>query len=218
MWGSAASYNRAVHPTPAFHWDTRDELLAFVTQRAFATVCATVGGELVAAQVPVIVDGDGALLLHLSRANAVARALAAAPLRVLVVVGGPDAYVSPDWYVEPHQVPTWNYLSVEVRGELATTDEATLVTILERQSALFEARLAGKPPWTLDKLPPAVLAAKLKGIVGARLAIDSIRGTRKLSQNKTADDRAAVSAALAPSRRDADREIASLVGALRSTS
>jgi len=183
-----------------------------VVQRAFATVCATVDGSLVAAQVPVIVDGDR-LLLHLSRGNALARAL---PRPVLVVVTGPDAYVSPDWYADPHQVPTWNYVSVEIGGELVATDTETLVEILRRQSAAFEERIADKRPWTLEKLPPETLAAKLKGIVGATLAISTIRGTRKLSQNKSEADRAGVGAALERSSREADREIADLVRALRS--
>lgn len=212
MSPGAASYNPAVHPTPAFHWSSRAEQLAFVAERAFATVCATVDGALVAAQVPVIVDGDR-VLLHLSRANALARAL---PRHVLVVVTGPDAYVSPDWYADPHQVPTWNYVSVEISGELAATDNDTLVEILRRQSATFEERIADKRPWTLDKLPPETLAAKLKGIVGATLEIRTIRGTRKLSQNKSEGDRDGVAAALERSPRDADREIAGLVRALRS--
>lgn len=197
-----------------FHWDTNAELVAFVTSRAFATVCATIDGALVAAQVPVLVDASGTRLeLHLSRTNPLARAL---PQQVLVVIGGADAYVSPDWYAEPHQVPTWNYVSVEIRGELVSTDEARLVEILGRQSAQLEARIAGKAPWTLDKLPPATLAAKLKGIVGASLQIASMRGTRKLSQNKTAGDRDGIAAALEVSERAADREIAGLVRTLRS--
>ncbi len=195
-----------MHPTPVFHWDTHSELVAFVTARAFATVCATVDGALVAAQVPVLVDASGTqLALHLSRANPLARAL---PQQVLVLVAGADAYVSPDWYDEPHQVPTWNYVSVEIRGELVGTDDA--------QSTMFEARIAGKPPWALDKLPAATLAAKLKGIVGATLQLASVRGTRKLSQNKTDADRAGIVTALDASPRAADREIAGLVRTLRS--
>lgn len=212
MSQGAASYNPGVHPTPAFHWSSRAEQLAFVAQRAFATVCTTIDGALVAAQVPVIVDGDR-LLLHLSRGNALARAL---PQPVLVVVTGPDAYVSPDWYADAHQVPTWNYVSVEIGGELVATDSEMLVEILRRQSAVFEGRIADKAPWTLDKLPAETLAAKLKGIVGATLEIATIRGTRKLSQNKSDADRAGVAAALERGPREADREIADLVRALRS--
>lgn len=203
-----------MHPTPVFHWDSQAELVAFVGRRAFATVCATIDDALVAAQVPVLIDAAGTeLQLHLSRANPLAHAL---PRQVLVMVAGPDAYVSPDWYAEQHQVPTWNYVSVEIRGELVATDEAQLVEILRRQSALFEARIADKAPWTLDKLPPATLAAKLRGIVGATLQIKSMRGTQKLSQNKTAADRAGVASALGASPRAEDLEIAGLVRALRS--
>lgn len=201
-----------MHPAPTFHWDARDELRAFITERAFATVCATVEGVLVVAQVPVLVDGER-LLLHLSRGNPLSLAL---PQRVHVVVSGADAYVSPDWYSDPHQVPTWNYVSVEVAGILEATDDAGLLEILRKQSAAYEARIVGKAPWTVEKLPPAVLAAKLRGIIGATLAIESIRGTRKLSQNKGEADRAGVAAGLDAMERPEDREIARLVRALRS--
>jgi transcriptional regulator len=196
-----------MHPTPTFHWEDRAAMLAFVGERAFATIAAPLDGSIAFAQAPVIVDGD-TLLLHLSRANRLARAL---PLRASVLVGGADTYVSPDWYGEHDQVPTWNYVSVELEGELRAVEDDRLVEILRRESAAFEARLAGKPPWTLDKMTPQVLAAKLKGIVGATLAVETIRGTRKLSQNKTESARAGVIEALAASPHEADRTIARLM-------
>jgi transcriptional regulator len=196
-----------MHPTPHFHWSERVEMLAFVDERAFATIAATIDERLVFAQAPVIVDGDR-LLMHLSRANPIAKAL---PLRAAVLVGGADCYVSPDWYSEHDQVPTWNYVSVELRGELSAVDDAQLLEILRRQSAVFEGRIAGKPPWTLDKMTPSVIAAKLKGIVGVSLAIDDLRGTRKLSQNKSETARAGVAGALADSPREGDRTIARLM-------
>lgn len=193
-----------MYPSPVFAWTDRAEQLAFIAERAFATLVAVHEGAVRIAQAPVLVDGER-LLLHLSRANVLARAL---PLRVTAVVHGPDAYVSPDWYASEQQVPTWNYVSVELEGELAATDEATLRAILERQSAAFEARLAGKPPWTMAKLTEATLVAKLKGIVGATLSIDALRGTRKLSQNKAAEDVAGVIAALSSSGHADDRALA----------
>ena len=193
-----------MHPTPVFHWSDPEAMLAFVAERAFATIAATLDGAIVFAQAPVILDGDR-LLFHLSRANPIAKAL---PLRARLLVGGADCYVSPDWYGEDDQVPTWNYVSVEIAGELVAHDVAEIV---RRQSAVFEGRIAGKRPWTPDKMTPAVLAAKLKGIVGVSLAIEDLRGTRKLSQNKTESARSGVVAALADSPREADRTIAALV-------
>lgn len=196
-----------MHPTPTFHWADREAMLAFVAERAFATLVAAIEGRLVFAQAPVIVDGDR-LLLHLSRANPVAKAL---PLRASIIVSGADTYVSPDWYGESDQVPTWNYVSVELEGSLAVTDDGQSLDILRRQSAVFEARLAAKPPWTLDKMTPSVVASKLKGIVGATFAIEGVRGTRKLSQNKTETAQARVAQVLADSPREADRTIARLM-------
>ena len=34
----------------------------------------------------------------------------------LMAVNGADAYVSPDWYVSPDQVPTWLYQAVHLTG------------------------------------------------------------------------------------------------------
>jgi transcriptional regulator len=196
-----------MHPASVFHWGDRAAMLRFVGERAFATLVAVVDGRHLVAQAPLLVDGDR-ILLHLSRGNPLARML---PVSIVAVVSGPDAYVSPDWYAEHDQVPTWNYVSVELEGELAATDDAMLREILERQSAIFEDRIPGKIPWTLGKLGPTTLAAKLKGIIGATLAIESMRGTRKLSQNRSDADRAGVSTALSASARDADRAIAALI-------
>ena len=194
-----------MHPTASFRWTDRDELRAFVAEHAFATITAVIDGRLVAAQAPMIVDGER-FLLHLSRANPLARALPIAD--ALAIVSGPNAYVSPDWYRDADQVPTWNYESVEIAGALAATDEVQLREILVRESAVFEGRIANKPPWTIDKLQPATLAAKLKGIVGITLAPHELRGTRKLSQNKSEADRAGVIEALAASPHAADRAVA----------
>lgn len=208
-----------MQPTPLFHWDDREEMLAFVGERAFATIAASVDGTIAFAQAPVLVEraDPGAsdvaarvdrLRFHLSRANRLVKAL---PLRASIIVGGPDTYVSPDWYDEADQVPTWNYVSVELAGELRATDAAERLEIVTRLSAEHEGRIAGKRPWTPDKMTAAVLAAKLEGIVGISLAIESIRGTRKLSQNKSETARAGVVQALTDSPREADRTIARLM-------
>jgi transcriptional regulator len=200
-----------VHPATAFRWEDHDELRAFVAEYAFATIVATIEGRLVVAQAPLIVDGERCLL-HLSRGNAIAKAL---PLEATVIVTGDHAYVSPDWYAEADQVPTWNYESVELVGSLAPTDDAMLHEILVRESAIFEERIPNKPPWTVDKLAPATLAAKLKGIVGVTFEVRELRGTQKLSQNKRAPDRDGVLEALAVSPVERERRVAARMRATR---
>ncbi len=111
---------------------------------------------------------------------------------------GPDAYISPDWYGTDDQVPTWNYLAVEAEGPLRPLDETELVALLDDLSAAHEARLAPKPPWTRAKMTPGRFEGMLKAIVGYELAIEDLRGTRKLGQNKDEATRRAAAAGLAP--------------------
>ncbi len=69
--------------------------------------------------------------------------------------------------------------------------------MLDDLSALEEARLLPKKPWTRDKMSPGKFEGLLRGIVGMRMAVTRLEGTAKLSQNKTQADRAGVMAALA---------------------
>ena len=167
-----------MHPNRAFAWEDGDAMLAFVADIAFCTICVE-GPALVHA--PVVVVAPDRLRFHVSRGNRVA---ALDGRRAIVSCLGPDAYISPDWYGTPDQVPTWNYLSVEAEGPLRRLDEVELADLLDALSAAHEARLAPKPPWTRAKMSPGRFEAMLKAIAGYELAVEALRGTRKLGQNK----------------------------------
>jgi transcriptional regulator len=119
--------------------------------------------------------------MHLVRSNPILRLL---PCDAVIVVMGPDGYVSPDWYGVEDQVPTWNYVAVHARGRLERLPDAEMRAMLDRQSADYEARLAPKPPWRVDKMSPEALERMLRQIVPCRMAVASVDATWKLSQNK----------------------------------
>jgi transcriptional regulator len=181
-----------MHPNRAFAWQDRDAMLAFLADIAFCTIC--IDGPIVA-HAPVIVAAPDRILFHVSRGNRIA---AADPERAIASCLGPDAYVSPDWYGSPDQVPTWNYLGVEAEGPLRRLDEAELTQLLDDLSAAHEARLAPKPAWTRAKMTPGRFEAMLKAIIGYELSIESLRGTRKLGQNKKPDERIGAAEGLEP--------------------
>ena len=52
-------------------------------------------------------------------------------------------------------------------------------------------------PWAVADAPPDYISGQLRGIVGVELAIDTVEAKHKLSQNRSAEDQAAVAAALA---------------------
>jgi transcriptional regulator len=182
-----------MHPDRRFAWDDRGEMLAFIADVAFCTICA--GGPAVV-HAPVIVAAPDRIRFHVSRANRAGAALDGG--RALVSCLGPDAYISPDWYGTPDQVPTWNYLAVEAEGQLRRLDADELTALLDDLGAVHEARLAPKPAWTRAKLSPERFNGLLKAIVGYELTIEALRGTRKLGQNKREAERRGAAEGLAP--------------------
>lgn len=180
-----------MHPARLFRVEDRGPLLAFLRAHPFVTLAACVGGRPMIAQAPVVVremHDELVVDFHLSRANALAPHLVQG-FRAVMLATGEDAYVSPDWYESPDQVPTWNYLSVEAEGSVAVLDEAELIAQLDTLSEQEEARLAPKPLWTRHKMAPGKFEAMLRGIIGGRLCVDRLEGTFKLSQNKSEADR-----------------------------
>jgi transcriptional regulator len=115
---------------------------------------------------------------------------------VLALVNGPDSYVSPRWYADPEQVPTWNYVAVELEGRVRRMDEDGLFGLLETLIARQEARVSGGEPWTMAKVPQAKLRKLATGIVGFEMEVQAWRPTFKLSQNKSAEERARIAEGL----------------------
>jgi transcriptional regulator len=181
-----------MHPNPAFRWEDRDELRAFVREVGFGGLFAATPDGPRVAHVPVVWLDETTLGLHVARGNGITRHLDGAT--GLFVVQGPDAYVSPDWYANgPDEVPTWNYVTIELEGRLTRMDDAGLLDQIDRLSAEQEARLAPKPEWTRAKADPKKIDKMLTAIIGFRLEVVAWRGTRKMGQNKP--DAARLSAA-----------------------
>lgn len=188
-----------MHPAPPFLVTDEATLLQHLRRHPFCLITAAPrAGAPFVAQAPVIpVRRDGRLWLdfHLSVRNALADHLPAG-FAATVVSQGSQAYISPDWYDAADQVPTWNYTSVEASGPVEAMDPDDTAALLDALSALMEADLAPKPPWTRAKMSPGRFESMLRGIVGARMAVERLEGTFKLSQNKSAADIAGVVVAL----------------------
>jgi transcriptional regulator len=109
----------------------------------------------------------------------------------LVIVHGPDAYITPNWYASKAEhgrvVPTWNYLTAHVYGELRThEDPAWLDALVRRLTDLHESREPA--PWSVDDAPAAFVAGQLRAIVGVEVVISRIEAKVKMSQNRPAAD------------------------------
>ncbi len=174
-----------MHPNPAFRPAITDESLALARETGFGMLAVSARDAApMLSHVPFLIDADGgAAQLHLTRSNPIARACTG-QLAARIAVQGPHSYISPDWYEIDDQVPTWNYLAIHLTGTLERLPDAALPDMLAALSHHFEARLAPKPEWLIDKMPDDALARMLRQIVPFRFRIDTVDATWKLSQNK----------------------------------
>ena len=201
-----------MHPNPAFRKADTARNLAFARERGFGILSINGEDAPLFAHVPFTLNEDGSIAaLHLVRSNPILRALEA-PVAAAIVVNGPDAYVSPDWYGVEDQVPTWNYVAVHLRGTLERRPDDVLPGLLAFQSYAFESRIKGKTPWSPDKMTPEVFEKMQRAIVPVRLHVEEVEGTWKLGQNKSPPVRHAASRKM---KKGMGQEIAALSALMR---
>ena len=124
----------------------------------------------------------------------------------LVLLRGPDGYISPGWYASKREhgrvVPTWDYLTLHVYGTLRARDDAGYVRwVVEHLTAKHEA--ASEHPWSVSDAPEKYVEGQLRAIVGMELQITRIEAKAKASQNRPADDIDGVVAGLRTGGHDA---------------
>jgi transcriptional regulator len=182
---------------PAHFAMADDDVRDLLTQHGAADLVTRTEQGLLASLLPFIYDptvGEhGALLGHVARNNDQWRQEALGD--ALVIVRGPDAYVSPSWYAAKAEhgrvVPTWNYVTAHVYGRLVVHDDPVwLEALVRRLTAKHEADLPH--PWSVDDAPPAYVAGQLKAIVGVEVVVSRVEAKAKLSQNRPAADVAGV--------------------------
>jgi transcriptional regulator len=182
-----------MHPNPLFRNDDRALHEALIEEVGFGMVFAQTSDGPRVAHTPIVSTGDGAVQFHLARGNALTRYLVGQ--EALVLVNGPDAYVTPRWYADANTVPTWDYVALELQGPVRKMAEEGLLGHLDALAERHEKRIPGEP-WTRERVDPAKVASLRQGIVGFEMEVRAWRPTFKLSQNKSPEDRAVIAEAL----------------------
>src|SRR5437879_10536469 len=188
--------------------------LAFAQARGFGLVCAWDGVRPIASSLPFYLTfanaGTPRAAFHVARHNPLVK-FAGGTASWLLAVNGADAYVSPDWYVSPDQVPTWLYQVVHLTGTVRKLSDDELAVQVDTLSDKFENRLAPKKPWTTSKMTAGRLEALKKAIVGLVMTVEDVEGSFKLNQHKSEADYTAVAGALASQPEAGAQQIAQLM-------
>ena len=201
-----------------FKVDDAEAAFDFVARNGFATLIAVDDGRPVISHLPMLADiRRGVLRGHLARANPHSAMLDGR--RHLAVFVGANAYVSPDWYGDAEQVPTWNYSAVHADGAARVlTDPGEVDLLLGELSGFHESLrhdLVDEKIWKLSKLPPEKLGKMRAAIVAFEIQIEKMEFKAKLSQNKNPRDYRSVMEKLA-SGDEARRAVADAMKAARS--
>ena len=203
-----------MHPNPAFRRTDIMRSCAFANERSFGVLTINATPYPLSSHVPFLLSEDFSTVSgHLVRSNPIVSVLEGEAQRVMLVVSGPDGYISPDWYGQDDQVPTWNYVAVHLKGVLTLKPADKLGQHLDELSAQFESRLPGKAPWTRDKMTPDVLARMMAAIVPFEIELHEVDATWKLNQNK--DDSARLAAADAVASSMIGHELAYLAALMK---
>jgi transcriptional regulator len=181
-----------------FEEDRIEVLAEFLRGHPFATLVSLAGDGLIATHLPLLWDAApapfGTLTGHFARPNPHGRE-ARAEVASLAIFHGPQAYVSPSWYVTKRShgkvVPTWNYLAVHAYGVLRIIDDRDwLRDFVTRLTDLQEGDFP--QPWKVTDAPDEFVSSMVNGIVGVEIRVQRLEGKWKLSQNRPPADRASV--------------------------
>lgn len=181
---------------PAHFSETKPEALSRIIHQYPLGALVTHGSAgLDADHIPFEFDAavgtHGVLSAHVARANPLWRRCPTGT-PVMVIFSGAQAYISPNWYPSKHEthrsVPTWNYEVVHAHGILSVHDDEKYVRrIVARLTHRHEA--TEPKPWKMGDSTPEFISSMLNNIIGIEIAITSLVGKVKLSQNREARDR-----------------------------
>ena len=194
------------------HFQIEDVKIAYdvIKQYGFATLFSQHNGAPFATHLPLNLDKEKQYLYgHFARSNPQWKDIS--NQMVLAVFHGPHCYISPSWYETDKAVPTWNYVTVHVYGEVELIDdERELMESLHELVLKYE---APESTYKSENVDADFIAGMNKGVQGFKVKINKIEGKAKLSQNHPEDRQELVINQLKQISCEDEQKIASLMKA-----
>ena len=174
------------YPPPYYTDDNPDYTNRIIDTHSFALLASSnVDGPL-ATHIPMVREGEF-LYGHLAASNPMTEFIGTSMI-FLAAFHGPHDYISATLYDNPERsVPTWDYTAVHVHG---TTRRLSAEETVDRMAELIE-QYEPEEGWSMEEA--AKYASRLfSHILYFEMRMDSVRGIRKLSQNKNAETQARI--------------------------
>lgn len=189
-----------------FKLEDKSEILSFIKEYSFATIINVKDNFPSATHLPFIIKEENKelyLISHFAKANEQWKEITLN--KSLVVFSEPHAYISPKNYDSVKNVPTWNYVSVQIYGdgEIVSTEEET-IEILKETILTYESDYL--PQW--ESLPATFKNNMIKGIVAFKIKVTDIQAKKKASQNRSETEKKKIVEKLSNSENEIERKMA----------
>lgn len=168
-----------------------DKLIAFIEAHPFAVLIGANQNIPSATQVPLQVKKDGdtvKLIGHIMRKTDHHEAFIANE-NVLALFHGAHAYVSASVYENPASASTWNYSSVQAKGQIRLLNNEETRKVIEDLTNQYEAHSS---PAAFHQMSDDYINQHLKAIAGFEITVTSLEGVFKLSQNHSQVNKEAI--------------------------
>lgn len=190
------------------HYEIKDLplLCSFIEDYPFGSLVTNSNSELNANHYPFLIDHAGEITLwtHLARSNPQWKNFMHSP-DCLLIFTGPHAYISPTYYENKLNVPTWNYTAVHLNCDAEIVEDVLEQKVLmKRLVESFERQ--NSTQWNFD-LPEEFSNKLLNAIVWIKFKVKKIDGKFKLSQNREKSDYQKVLTEFSNRTSDNDREL-----------
>lgn len=189
-----------------YRMEDEAEKIAFLKQYSFATIITVAEGRPIATHLPfTVAERGGKLLLlsHFAKANKQTKYIAGQ--ESLVIFSEPHAYISPIHYDKHESVPTWDYIAVHAYGKARILEsDLEKLALLEQTIDYYEK--AYRMQW--NALSEKYKTGTMQGIVAFELEVTALQGQKKLSQNKSAEERRRIVQQLEQSDNGVERDLA----------
>jgi len=171
-------------------------LAQLIAEYPLATIVGSLENQLEINHLPLMLSSDRTKLYgHIARVNPLVKVAGSSNTSVTAIFNGPQAYVTPAWYPSKKEtgkvVPTWNYAVAHAQGNIKLIEDAQwLRSHVAQMTNIHEPTYQSN--WKLDDAPEDYVQMMVKAIIGIEIEVKSLVGKFKLSQNRPAQDYAAV--------------------------
>lgn len=178
----------------SFKEENPDVLFDLIEKHNFGILFSQHQDKPEATHLPFMVDRKrgkhGFLIAHFAKANKHWRNIDEEK-ELMVVFQGPHTYISPSWYVDRAEVPTWNYATVHVYGKPTIINDPTQLKKMVTDLTHHHENNTDSD-WSINEVSTEDLDKDLKAIVGLEIEITKLEGKFKFNQNKKIEDQVSV--------------------------